>query len=183
MNNVVANGSKNTCYRVWYVWSGSRLGCFLIFRRTPPGAPDRGRIGKAVMRDFNDLQFFAAVVLHRGFSAAARVLGVPKSRISRRVALLEERLGVRLLDRTTRGAWFDPGGSTSLRACNAAVIEAEAAEEAALANAGKASRACSTELSARTSERDCDPYVRLPCRPSVAPAPMHRNQSAGRSDL
>ena len=50
------------------------------------------------MRDFNDLQFFAAVVLHRGFSAAARVLGVPKSRISRRVALLEERLGVRLLD-------------------------------------------------------------------------------------
>ena len=54
------------------------------------------------MLDFNDLQFFAAVVNHRGFSAAARVLGVPKSRISRRVALLEERLGVRLLDRTTR---------------------------------------------------------------------------------
>ncbi len=45
------------------------------------------------MRDFNDLQFFAAVVLHRGFSAAARALGIPKSRISRRVALLEERLG------------------------------------------------------------------------------------------
>jgi hypothetical protein len=40
-----------------------------------------------MMRDFNDLQFFAAVVLHRGFSAAARALGMPKSRISRRVAL------------------------------------------------------------------------------------------------
>jgi DNA-binding transcriptional LysR family regulator len=57
-----------------------------------------------MMRDFNDLQFFAAVVVHRGFSAAARALGAPKSRISRRVALLEGRLGVRLLDRTTRGA-------------------------------------------------------------------------------
>ena len=56
-----------------------------------------------MVRDFNDLQFFAAVVLNHGFSAAARVLGVPKSRVSRRVALLEERLGVRLLDRTTRG--------------------------------------------------------------------------------
>ena len=55
-----------------------------------------------MMRDFNDLQFFTAVVINRGFSAASRALGVPKSRISRRVALLEERLGVRLLARTTR---------------------------------------------------------------------------------
>jgi Bacterial regulatory helix-turn-helix protein, lysR family len=45
------------------------------------------------MRDLNDLEFFAAVVGHRSFSAAARVLGVPKSRVSRRVALrLQNRL-------------------------------------------------------------------------------------------
>jgi len=56
-----------------------------------------------MMRDFNDLQFFTAVVLNRGFSAASHALGVPKSRVSRRVALLDERLGVPLLDRTTRG--------------------------------------------------------------------------------
>ena len=56
-----------------------------------------------MVRDFNDLQFFAAVVQQRGFSAGARALGLPKSRVSRRVAVLEERLGVRLLDRTTRG--------------------------------------------------------------------------------
>jgi DNA-binding transcriptional LysR family regulator len=49
------------------------------------------------MRDFNDLFFFAAVVKNSGFSAAARELGVPKSRISRRVAVLEAQLGVRLL--------------------------------------------------------------------------------------
>src|SRR5260221_4814890 len=84
------------------------------------------------MRDFNDLQFFAAVVLNRGFSAAARALGVPKSRISRRVALLEERLGVRLLDRTTRGLGLTQVGQQVFEHARAAVIEAEAAEEAAL---------------------------------------------------
>jgi DNA-binding transcriptional LysR family regulator len=85
-----------------------------------------------MMHDFNDLQFFTAVVLNRGFSAASRVLGVPKSRISRRVALLEERLGVRLLDRTTRGLGLTQVGQQVFEHARAAVIEAEAAEEAAL---------------------------------------------------
>ena len=83
------------------------------------------------MRDFNDLQFFAAVV-PRGFSAAARALGVPKSRVSRRVALLEERLGVRLLDRTTRGLSLTQVGQQVFEHARAAIIEVEAAEEAAL---------------------------------------------------
>jgi DNA-binding transcriptional LysR family regulator len=85
-----------------------------------------------MVRDFNDLQFFAAVVTHRGFSAAARVLGIPKSRVSRRVALLEERLGVRLLDRSTRGLGLTEVGQQVFEHARAAVIEAEAAEEAAL---------------------------------------------------
>ncbi len=85
-----------------------------------------------MMRDLNDLQFFTAVVLNRGFSAASRALGVPKSRVSRRVALLEERLGVRLLDRTTRGLGLTQVGQQVFEHAHAAVIEAEAAEEAAL---------------------------------------------------
>ena len=85
-----------------------------------------------MLRDFNDLQFFAAVVQHRGFSAAARALGLPKSRVSRRVAILEERLGVRLLDRTTRGIKLTEVGQQVFEHARAAVIEAEAAEEAAL---------------------------------------------------
>src|ERR1700751_4418296 len=89
-------------------------------------------LARQIMRDFNDLQFFAAVVAHRGFSAAARALGMPKSRISRRVALLEERLGVRLLDRTTRGLGLTQVGQQVFEHARAAVIEAEAAEEAAL---------------------------------------------------
>jgi len=84
------------------------------------------------MRDFNDLHFFAAVVIHRGFSAAARALGLPKSRVSRRVALLEERFGVRLLDRTTRGLGLTQVGQQVFEHARAVVIEAEAAEEAAL---------------------------------------------------
>src|ERR1700686_1516935 len=85
-----------------------------------------------MMRDLNDLQFFASVVQNRGFSAAARVLGIPKSRISRRITLLEERLGVRLLDRTTRRLGLTEGGQQVFEHARAAVIEAEAAEEAAL---------------------------------------------------
>ena len=45
---------------------------------------------EGALADLNDLRFFAAVVEHGGFSAAARALGVPKSRLSKRVALLEE---------------------------------------------------------------------------------------------
>jgi hypothetical protein len=54
------------------------------------------------MEDLNDIYFFASVVQHGGFSAAARKIGVEKTRLSRRIAALEKRLGVRLLQRTTR---------------------------------------------------------------------------------
>jgi DNA-binding transcriptional LysR family regulator len=57
---------------------------------------------------------------------------MPKSRVSRRVALLEERLGVRLLDRTTRGLGLTQVGQQVFEHARAAIIEAEAAEEAAL---------------------------------------------------
>ena len=46
------------------------------------------------MRDLNELYFFAKVVDHGGFSAAAQQLGIPKSRLSRHIAQLEHRLGV-----------------------------------------------------------------------------------------
>ncbi|MFH7572044.1 LysR family transcriptional regulator, partial [Pseudomonas syringae group genomosp. 7] len=42
------------------------------------------------------------VVEHGGFSQAGRALAMPKSKLSRRTALLEERLGVRLIQRSTR---------------------------------------------------------------------------------
>ena len=44
------------------------------------------------MQDLNDMLYFAEVVDRGGFAAAGRALGIPKSRLSRRVAELEERL-------------------------------------------------------------------------------------------
>ena len=84
------------------------------------------------MRDLNDLQFFAAVVAQRSFSAAARMLGVPKSRISRRVGLLEQRLGVRLLERSTRRLSVTEIGQLIYEHARAALREAEAIEDLAL---------------------------------------------------
>ena len=54
------------------------------------------------MDDLNDLFLFSQVVAHNGFSGAAHALGMVPSRISRRIAQLEERLGVRLVQRSTR---------------------------------------------------------------------------------
>ena len=41
------------------------------------------------MEDLNDIYYFASVVQYGGFSAAARVIGVEKTRLSRRIAALE----------------------------------------------------------------------------------------------
>ncbi|MGE0151983.1 MAG: LysR family transcriptional regulator [Reyranellaceae bacterium] len=82
------------------------------------------------MRDLNDLYFFVQVVDHGGFAPAARALGMPKSRLSRRVALLEGRLGVRLLQRTTRRFAVTEVGREYYRHCLAMLVEADAAEEA-----------------------------------------------------
>jgi DNA-binding transcriptional LysR family regulator len=52
--------------------------------------------------DLNDYFYFVHVVEKGGFSAAAKALGMPKSRLSRHIAVLEERLDARLIQRTTR---------------------------------------------------------------------------------
>ncbi len=82
------------------------------------------------MYDLNDLYFFAQVVDHHGFAPAGRALGVPKSRLSRRIALLEERLGVRLIQRSTRRFAVTEVGECFYRHCKAMLVEAEAAHEA-----------------------------------------------------
>jgi DNA-binding transcriptional LysR family regulator len=81
------------------------------------------------MPDLNDLNFFAAVVANEGFSAASRALAVPKSRISRRVAALESRLGVRLLERSSRRFSVTDVGRDVYRHVRAALAEAEAIED------------------------------------------------------
>ncbi|HEV7717994.1 MAG TPA: LysR substrate-binding domain-containing protein [Arsenicitalea sp.] len=82
------------------------------------------------MQDLNDLYYFARVVEHGGFAPAGRALGVPKSTLSRRVALLEERLGSRLLQRSTRHFGTTEVGAVYYAHCVAMIAEAEAAQEA-----------------------------------------------------
>ena len=82
------------------------------------------------MRDLNDLYYFAQVVEHGGFAPASRALRVPKSKLSRRIALLEEQLGVRLLQRSSRHFSVTDLGEEFYKHCRAIVVEAEAADEA-----------------------------------------------------
>ncbi|OUM02886.1 LysR family transcriptional regulator [Variovorax sp. JS1663] len=82
------------------------------------------------MQDLNDMVFFAEVAEHGGFAAAGRALGIPKSRLSRRVADLEARLGVQLLQRSTRQLSLTPAGELYLRHSLAMRDAAEAAAEA-----------------------------------------------------
>lgn len=82
------------------------------------------------LQDLNDLYFFASVVEHGGFSAAGRALGIPKSRLSKRIAQLEDRLGVRLLQRTTRRFVVTEVGERFYSHCRAVLEEARAAQDA-----------------------------------------------------
>jgi DNA-binding transcriptional LysR family regulator len=82
------------------------------------------------MQDLNDMVFFAEVAERGGFAAASRALGVPKSRLSRRVADLEAQLGVQLMQRSTRRLSLTPAGEIYLKHCAAMRDAAQAAAEA-----------------------------------------------------
>jgi DNA-binding transcriptional LysR family regulator len=81
------------------------------------------------MQDLNDLCMYVQVVQRGGFAAAERALGVPKSKLSRRIASLENRLGVRLLQRSSRRFSVTDVGQEYYRHCVAMLVEAEAAQE------------------------------------------------------
>lgn len=79
------------------------------------------------MQNLDDLAYFALVVEHGGFAAAERATDIPKSKLSRRLAELEARLGVRLVQRSTRRFAVTPVGEDVLRHARAMLAEAEAA--------------------------------------------------------
>ncbi|EER60531.1 transcriptional regulator, LysR family [Acidovorax delafieldii 2AN] len=84
---------------------------------------------RGAMQDLNDMLYFAEVVERGGFAAAGRALGIPKSRLSRRVSELEAQLGVRLLQRTTRKLSLTDVGEAYLRHCQAMRESAQAAAD------------------------------------------------------
>lgn len=80
------------------------------------------------MADLNDYAFFAEVVKHGGFAPAGRALRTPKSKLSRRIAGLEARLGVRLIERSSRRFRVTEVGEAFYARCRAILEEAEQAE-------------------------------------------------------
>lgn len=84
------------------------------------------------MFDLNASQVFVCVVEEQGFTAAAHRLGMPKQTISRKVSELEETLGVRLLERSTRKLRVTSAGELFLAHAQQIVHTAERAEESIL---------------------------------------------------
>ena len=70
------------------------------------------------------------MIEHGGYARAARALGIPKSRLSRHVTALEARLGVRLVNRSTRRFVVTEVGQEVQKHAMAMVTEADAALEA-----------------------------------------------------
>jgi DNA-binding transcriptional LysR family regulator len=83
------------------------------------------------MDPLDGIAAFARVVDSGSFSAAARRLGISKSAVSAHVQRLEERLGIRLLNRTTRRLAVTEAGAAYYRHCARILAEAEAGEQAA----------------------------------------------------
>jgi DNA-binding transcriptional LysR family regulator len=88
----------------------------------------RSSEGTIMRTDLNDYAYFAQVVAHGGFAAAGRALREPKSKLSRRIAALEARLGVRLIERSSRRFRVTDVGRSFYERCRAMMLEAERAE-------------------------------------------------------
>lgn len=81
------------------------------------------------MQPLEGFYYFTQVVDHGGFAKAARALGIPKSRLSRHVSSLERRLGVRLVNRSTRRFVVTDVGHEVYQHATAMLAEADAALE------------------------------------------------------
>ena len=78
------------------------------------------------MNDLNDFALYLQVVEAGGFSAAERSTGIPKSRLSRRIAALEDQLGVRLVQRSTHSFHVTDIGERVYRHARAMADEVDA---------------------------------------------------------
>lgn len=86
--------------------------------------------------DLDGIAIFVKVVQAGSFSGAARLLGVPNTTVSAKVARLEKRLGVTLIQRTTRRLNITPAGRAYFERCVRGLEEIETAEaEASLSAA------------------------------------------------
>ncbi|WGS42267.1 LysR substrate-binding domain-containing protein [Burkholderia sp. JSH-S8] len=113
--------------------------------------------------NLNDLYLFVQAVEAGSMSAAARLLDLPKSTVSKRVAALEHELGARLVHRTSRSFRLTPVGAEFFEHARAAVIEAESARDAVLRQAAEP-----RGIVRITSSVPIAQHVLAPCLPALA---------------
>src|SRR5215469_1068819 len=89
--------------------------------------------------NLDDIAVFVRVVEAGSFSAAARRLEMPKATVSAKIARLEKRLGLSLIQRTTRKLRVTEAGEEYFRHCADAIREVELAEAALQSTSGKPS--------------------------------------------
>ncbi|MBV9566866.1 MAG: LysR family transcriptional regulator [Hyphomicrobiales bacterium] len=81
-----------------------------------------------MITDLNDLYYFSEIVRYGGIAAAERATGEPRSKLSRKLVHLEDRLGIRLVERSTRRFRVTEVGQIFYRHCCNVIMEAEQAE-------------------------------------------------------
>ena len=101
--------------------------------------------------DLNDYYYFYHVVEKRGFAPAGRALGIPKSRLSRHIQQLETRLGMRLIQRTSRQFALTDTGKEFFSHAKAVIEEVSVAE-----------------ASVKQKQQALSGKVRISCSPGVA---------------
>ncbi|RQS04580.1 LysR family transcriptional regulator [Burkholderia sp. Bp9002] len=127
--------------------------------------------------NLNDLYLFVQAVEAGSMSAAARLLDLPKSTVSKRVAALEHGLGARLVHRTSRSFRLTPVGAEFFEHARAAVIEAESARDAVLRQAAEP-----RGIVRITSSVPIAQHVLAPCLPALALAHPHLQLQIHASD-
>ena len=90
---------------------------------------DKKVIGQMNTRLLDGMVIFAQVIEHGSFTHAAHASGHSTSFISKEINKLEERLGVRLLNRTTRSISMTPEGERYHQACLNVIEEAQQVEQ------------------------------------------------------
>src|SRR5258706_13184656 len=111
------------------------------------------------MDSLGSLNAFVRAAEARSFTIAGRQLGVSSSAIGKAVARMEERLGVRLLHRSTRSITLTAEGSLFLERCRRIFSEIEAAEL----------ELSQTLEAPRGTLRVSPPLVRMPLMPTLLP--------------
>lgn len=79
------------------------------------------------MHDLNDMRLFVQVAKAGGFAKASRAIGVPRATLSRRIAALEDAMGLRLIERSSRTFRLTGSGEAFFERAKAAVDLADEA--------------------------------------------------------